>query len=91
MYLAALSFHCCAGFSPAAVRGPSQAALQLRCALLICCGARALGAWPSVAAVPGALERRLSGCGTQAYLLPGLWDLPRPGIEPMSPALAGGF
>ena len=21
----------------------------------------------------------------------GMWDLPRPGIEPMSPALAGGF
>ena len=32
-----------------------------------------------------------SGCGTQAYLLCGLWDLPGPGIEPMSPAMAGGF
>ena len=38
-----------------------------------------------------ALERRLSSCGTRALLLRSMWDLPRPGIEPMSPALAGGF
>ena len=38
-----------------------------------------------------ALERRLSSCGAQAYLLRGMWDLPRPGLEPVSPALAGGF
>ena len=37
------------------------------------------------------LERRLSSCGTQAQLLRGMWDLPRSGIEPMSPALAGRF
>ena len=35
--------------------------------------------------------RRLSSCGSQAQLLRGMWDLPRPGLEPMSPALAGGF
>ena len=33
--------------------------------------------------------RRLSSCGSQAQLLRGMWDLPRPGLEPMSPALAG--
>ena len=38
-----------------------------------------------------ALERRLSSCGAQAQLLHGMWDLPRPGMEPVSPALAGGF
>ena len=38
-----------------------------------------------------ALECRLSSCGTQALLLHGMWDLPGPGLEPMSPALAGGF
>ena len=27
--------------------------------------------------------------GTWAYSLRGMWDLPRPGIEPVSPALAG--
>ena len=33
--------------------------------------------------------RRLSTCGSQAQLLRGMWDLPRPGLEPVSPALAG--
>ena len=35
--------------------------------------------------------RRLSGCGSQAQLLRGMWDPPRPGLEPVSPALAGRF
>ena len=26
-----------------------------------------------------------------ALVVRGMWNLPRPGIEPMSPALAGGF
>ena len=34
---------------------------------------------------------RLSNCGSRAKLLRGMWDLPRPGLEPVSPALAGGF
>ena len=33
--------------------------------------------------------RRLSNCGSRAYLLRGMWDPPRPGLEPASPALAG--
>ena len=33
--------------------------------------------------------RRLSSCGSRALLLRGMWDLPRPGLEPVSPALAG--
>ena len=37
------------------------------------------------------LEHRFSSCGAQAQLLHGMWDLPGPGIESMSPALAGGF
>ena len=37
------------------------------------------------------LECRLSNCGTWAYLLRSMWDLPRPGLEPVSPALAGRF
>ena len=62
------------------------------------CGARALGTWASVVVAHGlsscgswALERRLSICGTCALLLHGMWDLPGPGLEPVSPALAGGF
>ena len=35
--------------------------------------------------------RRLGSCGTRAQLLCGMWDLPRPGLEPVSPALAGRF
>ena len=35
--------------------------------------------------------RRLSNCGSRAQLPRGMWDLPRPGLEPVSPALAGRF
>ena len=35
--------------------------------------------------------RRLSSCGARAQLLRGMWDLPRPGLQPVSPALAGRF
>ena len=35
--------------------------------------------------------RRLSNCGSWAELLRGMWDLPRPGLEPVSPASAGRF
>ena len=35
--------------------------------------------------------RRLSNCGSRAHLLRGTWDPPRPGLEPVSPALAGRF
>ena len=49
------------------------------------------------------LEYRLSSCGSQApehrlnsrgawaYLLHCMWDLSESGVEPVSPALAGGF
>ena len=38
-----------------------------------------------------ALECGLSSCGrAQASLLCGLWDLPGPGIQPVSPELIGG-
>ena len=36
-------------------------------------------------------SRRLSSCGSRAQLLCGMWDPPRPGLEPVSPALAGRF
>ena len=35
--------------------------------------------------------RRLSNCSSRAQLLRGMWDPPRPGLEPVSPVLAGGF
>ena len=49
----------------------------------------------TIAAPPVAGHRlqahRLSSCGSRAQLLHGMWDLPRPGLEPVSPALAGRF
>ena len=38
-----------------------------------------------------ALEHRFSSCGLQAQLLLSLWDLPGPGIKPLSPTLVGEF
>ena len=35
--------------------------------------------------------RRLSNCGSRAYSLRDTWDLPRAGLEPVSPASAGRF
>ena len=51
---------------------------------------------PLTIATSLAVEHRLqtcglSSCGSRAQLLRGMWDLPRPGLEPVSPALAGGF
>ena len=64
----------------------------------LCWGAQALGARASVVVALGlsscgsrALECRLNSCGAQAQLLRGMWDLPGPGLNTVSPALAGGF
>ena len=47
----------------------------------------------TIAASPAAEHRlqtrRLSNCGSWAQLLRGTWDPPRPGLEPVSRALAG--
>ena len=56
------------------------------CGSSSCCGAQALGTWASGVAAHG-----LSSCDTWAQMLHGMWNLPAPGIEPISPALAGGF
>ena len=49
------------------------------------------GVWASVVVAPWALEPRLSGYGAWASLALRMWDLPGSGMEPTSPALAGGF
>ena len=51
---------------------------------------------PLTIAAPPAAEhrlqtRRLSSCGSRAQSLRGTRDPPRPGLEPVSPALAGGL
>ena len=37
------------------------------------------------------VEHRLSNCGEWAQLPHSMWNLPRPGIQPVSPEWAGGF
>ena len=70
-----------------ASRGYSSLQLQAsHCGGFSCCGAWSLGAWASVVAAHG-----LSSCGPRSQLLRGMWDLPRAGLEPVSPTLAGGF
>ena len=67
------------GLSPvAASRGHSSS----RCAGLSL-------SWPRVAEHGLQTCRLSSSCGSRSQLLRGMWDLPRPGLEPMSPALAG--
>ena len=58
------------------------------CGGFSCCGTWALGAWSSVGAVAVCW---LSSCGSWALFAHGMWNLPGPEIEPISPALAGRF
>ena len=45
----------------------------------------------SLVAEHGLQMRGLSSCGTWAQLPRDMWNLPGPGLEPMSPSFAGGF
>ena len=76
----------------------SCAAQASHCSGFSCCRAWVLGMQASVVAARGlstcgtqAPELRLSNRGFGALLPLGMWNLPKPGVEPMSPALAGGF
>ena len=98
--MAVLGLRCCTWtFSSCGERGLLFVAVRgILIVVASHCGARALGSWASVVAVRGlsscgswALEHRLSSCDARAQLLRGMWDLPGPGIKPVSPALAGGF
>ena len=60
-----------------------MAELGVRASVVVACSLSSRGLQP--------LKHRFSSCGAQALLLRGMWDLPGPGLEPMSPALAGGF
>ena len=79
--MAVLGFHFCVrAFSSCGKRGPLFIAVH---------GPLTIAA--SLVAEHRLQTRRLSNCGSRAQLLCGMWDLPRPGLEPMSPALAGRF
>ena len=79
--MAVLGLRCCArAFSSCGKRGPLFIAVR---------GPLTIVASP--VAEHRLQTRRLSSCGSRAQLLRVMWDPPRPGLEPMSPALAGRF
>ena len=81
LFLAALILRFCArAFSSCGKRGPLFIAVH---------GPLTIAA--SLTAEHRLQTRRLSNCGSRAQLLRGMWDLLRPWLEPLSPALAGGF
>ena len=81
LFLAVLGLRFCArAFSSCGKRGPLFIAVH---------GPLTIAA--SLVAEHRLRTRRLSSCGSRAQLLRGMWDPPRPGLEPVSPALAGGF
>ena len=81
LFLAALGLRFCArAFSSCGKWGPLFIAVR-----------RPLTIAASLVAEHRLQTRRLSNCGSRAQLLRGMWGPPRPGLEPMSPALAGRF
>ena len=85
--MAVLGLHFCArAFSSCGKRGPLV--ITVRGPLFIAVR-RPLTIVASLVAEHRLQTRRLSSCGSRAQPLRGMWDLPRPGLEPVSPALAG--
>ena len=79
LFMAVLGLRFCArAFSSCGKRGPLF--IAVRGPLIIAA---------SLVAEHRIQTRRLSSCGSRAQLLRGMWDPPRPGLEPVSPALAG--
>ena len=76
---------CCSGFSPVGVSWGSSAVEVL--GLVIALAEHGLeGEGASVVVACG-----LGSCGAQAWLLCGMWNLLRLGIETVSPAFTSGF
>ena len=81
LFMAVLGLRFCArAFSSCGKWGPLLIAVR-----------RPLTIKASLVAEHGLQTCRLSDCGSRAQLLRGMWDLPRPGLEPVSSALAGRF
>ena len=80
-FLAVLGLRFCArDFSSSGKRGPLFIAVR-----------RPLTIAASLVAEHRLQTRRLSSRASRAQSLRGMWDPPRPGLEPVSPALAGGL
>ena len=84
LFLAALGLRCCAQAFSKLLQAGATGLLIAVASLVSEHGL--LGSWASVA-----VACRPSSCSTRAQLLRGMWDLPRLGLEPVSPALAGGL
>ena len=72
----------CVGFLQSEQAGPTLqcgARASSHCGGSSCCRAQALEC------------TGFSNCSSRAQLLCGMWNLPRPGIEPMSPAMADSY
>ena len=83
LFLAALGLHCCAGaFSSCGERE-----------LLSSWGARAsyCNGFSSCGAQAAVEQLQLMGSRARTYLFHSMWNLPEPGIKPVSPALASRF
>ena len=86
--MAALGLRCCVW----AFLQLWRVGATLRCAWASHCGGLSrCRAWALVVRASVVVALGLSSCGSRAQLLRGMWDLPRPGLEPVFPALAGGF
>ena len=96
IFLAALGLRCCArAFSSCGEPGllfiAVHGLLNVVSSLVAEHGLQRVRASVDAACVLSSCSTWLSSCGTQAQLLHGMWYLPRPGLEPASPVLAGRF
>ena len=81
LFMAVLGLRFCArALSSCGKRGPLFIAVR-----------RPLAIAASLVAEHRLQTHRLSNCGPRAQPLCGMWDPPRPGLEPASPAPAGGL
>ena len=87
LFLAVLSLHCCCWAISSCGKWGLLSSFEVRASPrggFSPWGAQALGSW-----VSAVVEHRLRSCSSWAWLLCGMWGFPGPGIEPMSPAVAG--
>ena len=89
LFLATLSLRCCAwAFSSCGERGLLFVAV---CGLLIAVASLVVEHGLQAHGLQQLWHAGFSSCGARAQLPRGMWVLPVSGLEPVSPALAGGF
>ena len=93
LFLAVLGLHCCMqAFSGCSDWGILCCGLQAyHCGGLSCCRGQVLGAGLSSCSSWALEHMGFRSCGPLAKMLFGMWDLPRLGLQPLSPALADRF